>query len=108
MKEDSNALAPPPSKDEILALITAFFRDTLGADYDVQKAQKKLADYARNAWQMKEVTHIAKYSHPDAKAKVKQFALHVRIWPEITSRLSARACEPVDNEGLVGLRDEWG
>ena len=78
MTEDSNALAPPPSKAEIRAVIADFFRDNLGAEYNEQTAQKKLTDYARNAWQMKEVTHVAKYTHPDARAEVKLFAQHVR------------------------------
>lgn len=78
MTEESNALAPPPSKDEIRAVITNFFKGTLEAGYSEEAMQKKLADYARNAWQMKEVTHVAKYSHPDAKSEVKLFAQHVR------------------------------
>lgn len=78
MTEDSNALAPPPSKDEILTAIADFFKDSLEADYSEEAMRKKLADYARNAWQMKEVTHVAKYSHPDAKADVKLFAQHAR------------------------------
>ena len=78
MTEDSSALAPSPGKDEIRAVIADFFRDSLGAEYNEQSAKKKLADFARNAWQMKEVTHVAKFTHPDARAEVKLFAQHVR------------------------------
>ena len=78
MTEESNALAPPPSKDNILAAITDFFKTSLKADYSEEEMRKKLADYADNAWQIKEVTHVAKYSHPDAKVDVKKFAQHGR------------------------------
>lgn len=78
MTDDSNALAPSPSKDEIRAVIAEFFRDSLGVEYNEQSAKKKLADFARNAWQMKEVTHVAKFTHPDARAEVKLFAQHVK------------------------------
>lgn len=78
MTDDSNALAPPPSKDDILAVIADFFKATLEAAYSEEAMQKKMAEYARNAWQMKEVTHVAKFSHPDVKADVKVFAQHVK------------------------------
>lgn len=78
MTDDSNALAPPPSKDDILTAIADFFKASPKADYSEEEMRKKLADYADNAWQIKEVTHVAKYSHPDAKADVKVFAQHGR------------------------------
>lgn len=78
MTEQSNEQAPPPSKTDILAVITSFLKNRLGADYSEQAAQKWIADRARNAGQIKEVTHVAKYSHPDATCEVKIYAQHIR------------------------------
>lgn len=54
------------------------------------------------------LAHLGAIHEKITAAIIPKLAKNLRIWPEITSRFSARACESLDNEGLGGLRDEWG
>lgn len=70
-------VAPPTTKD-VIAVITAFLKGKLEENYSHQSAGEWISKRAQEAWQIKEVTHVLKYTHPDAKCDVRTFAQHLR------------------------------
>ncbi len=70
-------VALPTTKD-VIAVITAFLKDRLEENYSHQSAGEWISKCAREAWQIKEVTHVLKYTHPDAKCDVRVFAQYLR------------------------------
>lgn len=74
----AHANVAPPTTNDVIAVITAFLKDRLEENYSHQSAGEWISKRAREAWQIKEVTHVLKYTHPDAKCDVRAFAQHLR------------------------------
>lgn len=74
----AHANVAPPTTNDVIAVITAFLKDRLEENYSHQSAREWISKRAREAWQIKEVTHVLKYTHPDAKCDVRAFAQHLR------------------------------
>lgn len=79
---DNNVLAPPPSTEDIRAVITQFLAERLQpkldkvAEDDSEQRERLraahapktwIADAARRVGQIQQVTHAIKYTHPDAR-----------------------------------------
>lgn len=73
-----HAIGARPVAKDVIAVITVFLKDRLKEEYCQQSAKDWISKRANEAWQIKEATHVLKFTHPDAKCDPRKLAQNIR------------------------------